>query len=694
MTDWPESALDHLAPLVDTSQAHDDLVRRRHRRQRIARSTSVATVAALVVVGVVALGVLDTGNDPGERVVSSDATSGSVPQVPVAPTEVDDGAPATSLLPSTTAATPESTVASLMPMGATSSDPRFRQNQLDISSGIDPVDPDVGVLSFRLQVGFGLDERTGVIVAPDRTSDDEIAIDVECPIDECFNVQGNDFETQTDLLITATFSRSGVTDGEHVAPFVLELDDGTTTTFDLVLLAQSDDPERLAAQIAEPTGAPQPVQTVFGVGNFAYHAVAGFDSIWIAGTASRTVARLDATSGELIALISMNNDPSSSGPNRLAVGADAIYAAGQPLVRIDPVDNTVTRVDGGIRALGVTTDGDTAWAAGFDGVQRVAPDGTITTIDLPQRRWFDMAYTDGLVWVLNQHRGGGEVVALDPATGETRHDIALDLADNEFAVSIVADDDTVVVGTDTTGGGWRAGRVLTIDPSTGSPTSAIDLDSRPEGIVLTPHYIWTSGAVIDRSDLAVLLDDQGFGFTITRGPDGSIWGTSSLPSTFSASGTAVRWAPGEYRDGPPAAPADEQPVATRAVSEPGPNPVIVHEPGEFDDVDPRSEYGPQDWSRVGEQIRDALPNRDFPVIQTAPIDIYEPGTYVLTGEAPGTGTDLTGVSLPVEATVALEFTIDAGSAEITREGDVIRVAIPLVVTDVRWPVLNVSAWLQ
>jgi hypothetical protein len=43
-----------------------------------------------------------------------------------------------------------------------------------------------------------------------------------------------------------------------------------------------------------------------------------------------------------------------------------------------------------------------------------------------------------------------------------------------------------------------------------------------EGIALTPTHIWTSGAILDRYDLTVLLDNQAFGFTITIGPDGSI----------------------------------------------------------------------------------------------------------------------------------------------------------------------------
>ena len=39
------------------------------------------------------------------------------------------------------------------------------------------------------------------------------------------------------------------------------------------------------------------------------------------------------------------------------------------------------------------------WAVGFQGVQRIEPDGTITSVDVPDGRWFDALYLDGLVWI-------------------------------------------------------------------------------------------------------------------------------------------------------------------------------------------------------------------------------------------------------------------------------------------------------
>ena len=174
------------------------------------------------------------------------------------------------------------------------------------------------------------------------------------------------------------------------------------------------------------------------------------------GRSSGTVARIDAESGELLATISVRKGIPSSTPSRLAVGSDAIYATGSPVVRIDPSDNSTTRIDGGTDALGVIADGSTIWAADFNSIQRIDPDGAITPLDIEQGRWFDLAISNGLVWAISQQRVTGRLIGFDGETGQIVQEVSLDLGENEFPVRIVADDTQVVVGTDTTGGGGRA----------------------------------------------------------------------------------------------------------------------------------------------------------------------------------------------------------------------------------------------
>lgn len=544
MDDWPRSQFDRLAPEVDVDSALTGFERRRKRRRRRTRAMGAAVVVLGVVGGIAVVQAVVDDGDRAEVIVSSDTTPATQPR--------PSTEPSASTRPDTTTGSTESTTTTepqtpprmtVSPFGVSSVDVAVR-SQLDISS--EPV-PDGGVLTYQLQLGFNLTGRGGVIVAPERTTDEQIAIDVGCDAGDCLRVDPNNQEIQTTLQITARYTHADVTTGEHAAPFGLQFDDGSTASFDVLLYAQPA-PTDLAERIETSTGEPEPVQQVFGVGNFAYHAVTAFDSIWIAGRNSGTVARIDAASGELLATIRVREGIPNSSPSRLAVGTDAIYAAGSPVVRIDPNDNSTTRIDGGTDTLGVIADQSTVWAADSNGIQRIDPDGTITPLDIEQGRWFDLAVSDGLVWAISQQRVDGRLIGFDGQTGAILHEVPLDLGDNEFPVRIVADDTQVVVGTSTNGGGGQAGRIITVNPNDGTIIATTQLESRPEGIALTPTHIWTSGAVLDRSDLTVLLDQQVFGFTITIGPDGSIWGTGGIASSSTAEFVATRWTPGAYRN--------------------------------------------------------------------------------------------------------------------------------------------------
>ncbi|MGD9794719.1 MAG: hypothetical protein AB7V43_14680, partial [Acidimicrobiia bacterium] len=118
-----------------------------------------------------------------------------------------------------------------------------------------------------------------------------------------------------------------------------------------------------------------------------------------------------------------------------------------------------------------------------------------------------------------------------------RLDLPID--EKTMGVRLVADERNVIVGLDTSGGGGRTGAIVIVDPTSATITDTVTLESRPEGIVLTDHYIWTSKAVIDRTTLDVTAVT--LGFTIAQGPDGSIWAVSNA-------GGAVRYAPGDFKD--------------------------------------------------------------------------------------------------------------------------------------------------
>lgn len=81
-------------------------------------------------------------------------------------------------------------------------------------------------------------------------------------------------------------------------------------------------------------------------------------------------------------------------------------------------------------------------------------------------------------------------------------------------------------------------------PARRSRRATVTLDSRPEGIVLTPAAHLDQHAVLDRNTLRIEHTD-GFGFTITRGSDGSIWGTGGVPGSHTGEAVVYRYAPGD-----------------------------------------------------------------------------------------------------------------------------------------------------
>jgi hypothetical protein len=546
MDDWPSNDLAALAPEVNLDAARRGFDQRRRRRQRRARGALAGSAVAVVLVGIGAVAlVADERNDP--RTVTDAPTDPTSPATSPPATSAPATSPATTLRTvdtATVAPAPPADALELRPFGVSSDDPALIVSEHAIS-----VQPDDGglELTYELQMLFNMAGRSGVIDIANATTDAQLSIEVSCEVADCrFEPRSDVF--QIPLMLTVRTSDATLTTGVHTAPSTIRFDDGTTTEFDLQFYSQPAPSADIAREVAAATGEPTIVQQVFDVGRFPYHAITAFESVWVLAQASGQVARIDATTGALLATIPLGPSEPRISSNRLTAGDNYIYAAGRPVVRIDPTDNTSTVIDGGFRASGVVADGDTVWAVGRDGLQRVDPDGTITDLNVPQDSWSDLGWSDGLVWAISTQRGAGTLLAIDGYSGEIRYDIELELDDNEVAVRIVADDNSVVVGTDTSGGGGRTGRLLVFDPTTGDLLDQAVLNTRPEGIVLTPEHIWTSGAIVDRATLTVEVDNAGFGFSITRGPDGSIWGTGAAPASGVNDGVALRWTPGDYDD--------------------------------------------------------------------------------------------------------------------------------------------------
>lgn len=415
----------------------------------------------------------------------------------------------------------------------------------NVESALEAPSPGDVALTYELDLGFNPAGRSGTVIGPEFTSDGQLAIEVGCVVEGCLEfVPVNDFR-QTSITLTVRRTAEVLEVGAHDAPFTLQFDDGSDVLFDLVVWAEPGPSADISDAVIASTGPPQLVQTVFTDGSFAYHAISAFGAIWVLNRISGTVSRIDEISGALFATISIRELGAGGGPlNRLAATGDAVYVTAGPAVRIDPDTNEASEIVGDVDATAIIADTSTVWAGGFRSpIVRIDADMTVTEMGLTGK-WIDLAISHGLVWAVEQTSGGGRLIAFDGATGEIRHDTVVADGVNGFAVRLVADETSVVVGIDTSGGGGRTGQLLIVDPASGAVTRTVTLDSRPEGIVLTPEHIWTSGAVLDRTTLEIERNEL-FGFTITRGSDGSIWGTAGVPSSHTGEFVVNRYAPGD-----------------------------------------------------------------------------------------------------------------------------------------------------
>ena len=427
------------------------------------------------------------------------------------------------------------------PFGASDGPVGFRTYAVD--TRVTPAGPEAGqvVLGYQLQIGFDPAGRTGAVIVDTETSDRQLAVSVGCPQPGCTSFQPLNQEILATVNLTVTTTTTPLTEGLHDLEMTIAYDDGGLDPFIVQFLANAAPSPDVAEQVRTLTGPPANVQTVLGVGNFAYFITSAFGSIWIAGRASRTVTRLDAVTGEILATF-----PVSDAANRITATNTAVYVSGKSVTRIDPTDNTATTIEIPEFSLAVIGHDDQVWATGFSGgVERIGSDATVTKVNVTTGAWMDLAYSNGVVWALSQQFETGRVIAFDGETGKIRYNIPVVQGEPRSApVRLAADERAVVVGIDTSGGGGRTGELVVIDPSTGSITNRVTLAFRPEGIALTARHIWTSGAVLERDTLAVTAFP--FGFSVARADDGSIWATGAIPGSAAAEGLARRYAPGDF----------------------------------------------------------------------------------------------------------------------------------------------------
>jgi streptogramin lyase len=239
---------------------------------------------------------------------------------------------------------------------------------------------------------------------------------------------------------------------------------------------------------------------------------AGFASIWVSNGPSRTVTRINPSTGAISATITVP-DPASV----LAVGAGSVWLTSYPgtsLTRIDPTTNTVSRTislaPGGLDPVGVTVFGGYVWVANHDG----NPTGSVAKIDPKTMKVVDLipVGTDSTAGPTTIMSGAGSlwvnvpnisaVVRINPSTDKTIATIPVkgacaSMAANGHAVWVAnLDDDGCPSG--------FAG-ISRIDTATNVATARLNAGESTGAVALDGGTVWygtTSSNFLGRIDAA------------------------------------------------------------------------------------------------------------------------------------------------------------------------------------------------
>jgi DNA-binding beta-propeller fold protein YncE len=258
-------------------------------------------------------------------------------------------------------------------------------------------------------------------------------------------------------------------------PFILlaavGLAAGTAGGALLVLQGSQAPPVPAANTVAALHHGTHAVASVTQVGRDPADVVEGFDSMWVANFADRTVQQLDAATGESIAVFALS---ASGNPTGLAVGGDFVWVA-------SGIDGVIARIDprtGGIREIEV--------GVGLAGI----------------------AYAEGSVWATNGQTN--EVLRIDP---QTEHVERIALEGDSQPTGIAVDAESVWVAE------HLAGRVTRIDPVSMRIEATVELlGGRPDRVAIGLGFIWVTVGSDD--SVARIHPDSGRPTTIPEVGDG------------------------------------------------------------------------------------------------------------------------------------------------------------------------------
>ena len=235
-----------------------------------------------------------------------------------------------------------------------------------------------------------------------------------------------------------------------------------------------------------------------------------FASIWVSNGPSRTVTRINPSTGTTSATVTVPDLASV-----LVIGADSVWLTSYPgnsLTRIDPTTNTVSGhislVPGGLGPIGVTEFDGFVWVANHDGnptasVAKIDPN-TMQVVDLIAVGTESTAGPTtivsgaGSLWVNVANMSG--VVRIDPSTDQAIATIPVEGACAGMAADVHA---VWVADVDNDGCPSGFAGITRIDTATNTVTARLDAAGSTGSVAVDNDTVWygtTETKVLGRID--------------------------------------------------------------------------------------------------------------------------------------------------------------------------------------------------
>jgi glutamine cyclotransferase len=232
-----------------------------------------------------------------------------------------------------------------------------------------------------------------------------------------------------------------------------------------------------------PTGEPTegPIAAEIRFGGWGSEMALGEDAVWLINAETGVLVRVDPTNDEVVGTIDFGV---SDNPASVAVGGGAVWIASPDdgdgaIFRVDPATNDVVAMLPNESGWWISAGGSGVWVVRGLSLVRIDPATNTEVASVSLGGGVDATAerpveADGLLWTIVDRATTGDLVGIDPASGEIVRRFEID---DGLMHGIVAGFGSMWV--EASGGG--DGRVLRLDPATGAVLAAIDVPATGDG---------------------------------------------------------------------------------------------------------------------------------------------------------------------------------------------------------------------